>query len=480
MAVPAAIIDVATLGAGLTEDQAREIYRRGEEATVLALMTLAKQAIASQGSSQAASPTTPSGMRPVYTKPSTRRRGKPGRKAGHAGSRRAKPGRIDKQQEHHLDRCPCCGGAVSRCKQSRVRYIEDIPEGIHVEVTEHTIHRHWCSTCRKHVEPVVPDALPGSSIGLRTLVMTAWLHYGLGTTIQQIIDVFGYHMRMTLTPGGLVKMWHRLATMLDSWYEQIQAEAQGSAVLQADETGWRVNGTTHWLWAFGSERAKLTYYMIHRSRGSPALDEFFTQEFNGTLVTDFWSAYHAVTCSDRQMCLVHLLRELKTVEASRRCGEDTFRDWPTFAKTLRRLIGDALRLRKRDDIDEATYQRRVIQIDRRLTAMIETPWNHADARRLNKRLTQYRDHLFTFLDTPGVPSDNNHAERMIRPAVIIRKNTYGNRSDRGAATQAVLMSIHRTLKQRGHNPLQTITDALKTYLTTGQLPPLPGNAAADG
>ena len=41
--------------------------------------------------------------------------------------------------------------------------------------------------------------------------------------------------------------------------------------------------------------------------------------------------------------------------------------------------------------------------------------------------------------------DNNHAERTIRPAVIIRKNSYGNRSQRGADCQAVLMSIFRTL-----------------------------------
>ncbi|MDO4588123.1 MAG: transposase [Planctomycetia bacterium] len=28
-----------------------------------------------------------------------------------------------------------------------------------------------------------------------------------------------------------------------------------------------------------------------------------------------------------------------------------------------------------------------------------------------------------------LPFDNNHAERSIRPAVIMRKNSYGNRSD---------------------------------------------------
>ena len=79
-----------------------------------------------------------------------------------------------------------------------------------------------------------------------------------------------------------------------------------------------------------------------------------------------------------------------------------------------------------------------------------------------------------------VPFDNNAAERAIRPAVIIRKNSYGNRSARGADCQAVLMSIFRTLKQRGHNPIRTITTALTTYLTTGQLPPLPPKNTANG
>ena len=72
-----------------------------------------------------------------------------------------------------------------------------------------------------------------------------------------------------------------------------------------------------------------------------------------------------------------------------------------------------------------------------------------------------------------MPADNNHGERAIRPAVIIRKNSYGNRSQRGADCQAVLMSVYRTLKQRGHDPLATITSALAEYLTTGKLPALP-------
>jgi transposase len=93
-------------------------------------------------------------------------------------------------------------------------------------------------------------------------------------------------------------------------------------------------------------------------------------------------------------------------------------------------------------------------------------------------LRRHRDDLFTFLDKPGVPFDNNLAERAVRPAVIIRKNSYANRSRQGAEVQGVLMSIYRTLKQRGHNPLHTITKALADYVTTAKLPPLPARSTS--
>ncbi len=104
----------------------------------------------------------------------------------------------------------------------------------------------------------------------------------------------------------------------------------------------------------------------------------------------------------------------------------------------------------------------------------------ADARRLTERLRRYDEYLFTFLDYSFVTADNNFGERQIRPAVILRKNSQSNRSDRGAATQAVLMSAYRTLRLRGLNPTRTIVHAMKNYLTTGQLPRLPRRDIADG
>lgn len=457
--------------ASLDERQAEEIFARGKEAVIFALLELTKQ-LAEQRAKMAGeshqTPGTPSGMKPIYTKPPRKPRKKsPGAKCGHAGSRRATPERIDWQVEHRADRCPGCGGKLQRCQETRTRYIEDIPE-VAPEVTEHVIHRDWCPKCKKRVEPTVPDALPGSTLGNHVLVLSAWLHYALGNTLSQIVEVFNFHLQMKITPGGLVGMWYRLQEILYAWYEQIRQEALRSAVLHGDESGWRVDGKTHWLWCFTTKN--LTFYMIDRSRGSPALAKFFTEEFAGTLVTDFWGAYNAVVCALRQTCLVHLLRELEHTEKYKSPGKA----WPEFAKKLRRLIGDAIRLwRKRDELPAATYASRRARLGERLQTLIDTPWTDSHAKRLIKRLRRHRNDLFTFLDQPNVPFDNNAAERAIRPAVIIRKNSHGNRSDRGADCQATLMSIFRTLKQRGHDPIQTIIQTLTIYLSTNQLPPLP-------
>lgn len=467
------VVSIETLRqATLTEEQARALYCQGEEAVVFALLELTKQL--AEARSPSVRPSTPSGMVPVYQKPAaSSRKKKRGAKKGHPGSRRQVPERIDWQVAHRADRCPDCGGRLKRCQETRTRYTEDIPD-IQPEVTEHTIHRDWCPQCRKKVEPPVAAALPGSTLGLRVLVLSAWLHYALGNTLSQIVEVFNFHLQLKITEGGLVQMWYRLQEILFAWYEQIREEALQSAVLHGDETGWRIDGKTNWLWCFSNQA--LTYFMIDRSRGSPALAKFFLEEFAGTLVTDFWGAYNAVVCAARQTCLVHLLRELEQTDQYKSPGEH----WPVFAKKLRRLLGDAIRLwRRKGELTAEAYDSRRERLHARLAEMIDADWQDAHARRLIKRLRRHQNDLLTFLDQDGVPFDNNLAERSIRPAVILRKNSYGNRGQRGADCQAVFMSVFRTLKQRGHDPIRTTIDALTNYLTTNQLPPLP-KTASDG
>jgi transposase len=456
----------------LSDAQAVLLAGAGPEAVRLAL--LAASARIAQLKTPVVSPSTPSGMIPVYQKPPARRRKKrPGAKPGHAGSRRKTPEKIDDRVKHRLDACPCCGGKLQRCKRTRTRIIEDIPEEITPVVTEHTIHRDYCPSCKKHVEPVVPDAMPNAALGHHVMALSSWFHYGLGVTLGQVRDILGSHLHTDITAGGLLDGWQRLAETLFPWYEQIGREARAGAVLHADETGWRVDGDTYWLWCFCNHRC--CYYLIDESRGLPALQRFFIEAFEGTLVSDFWGPYDSVCAGDNQRCLPHLLRELFKVDE-----HNDSEEWKAFSKQLKRLVHDGIRLRKRQDFTPERYASRIQLIHRRLCRLADAGYADADAVRLAARISKYRDQLFTFLDTPGVPPDNNHGERQIRPAVIIRKNSLCNRSEPGAATQAILMSIYRTLKLRGVDPTKAIAQALRTFLQTGTLPPLPVENLADG
>jgi hypothetical protein len=460
----------AILNGTCTEEQSLQLSSLGPEAVKIAVLA-ATQRFA-ELNQQEPHPSTPSGQIPVYKKPNQKKtKTKRGAKPGHQAARRKKPDRIDHRQEHRCPQCPDCGGPLQRCQRKRTRLIEDIPQEIETEVTEHTIHRDYCPACKKHVEPVVPDALPRADFGHRFVCFTAWLHYGLGVTISNIIAILGHHLQTSLSPGGLLSMWYRLAEILTGWYEQIGEQARCSGHLHADETGWRVSGKTHWLWCFTN--GSLCYYMIDRSRGSPALQRFFTTLFEGVLITDFWAAYNSVGAVLRQCCHAHLLRELEKTDKN-----NTSQTWRAFSKKLRRLIMDAIRLRRLEDFSPEGYAGRINRIEKRLEVLLSQETSDADVNRLLKRLRRHQNDLLTFLHRLDIPYDNNFAERQIRPAVILRKNSQCNHSDKGAATQAVMMSVHQTLKLRGLDPLQTIVSALKQYMITGKLPALPNKSTA--
>src|SRR3954453_22966164 len=131
-----ATLDVP-LGPALTEQQAREIYRRGEEAVVFALLTWPQRAAEPpSATTPVVAPTTRSAMIPPYLKPKADgRRKRPGRKTGHPGSRRPTP-EPNRWADHRLEACPECHGPLTRTNQTRTRLTEDIPDSITPVVTE--------------------------------------------------------------------------------------------------------------------------------------------------------------------------------------------------------------------------------------------------------------------------------------------------------------------------------------------------------
>lgn len=458
----------------MTREEAIALYRSGEGPTVEKLLELdsevAKLKKALEAKPPGGDPSTPSGMRPPYEKPpGKRRRKRPGRKNGHHGVRRPAPKEVQETKTHTISECPGCHNHLGRPVSTRQRFTEDIPK-VKPIITKHIIHIYYCQRCKKNIEAPVEDALPKSTLGVRLLVHTAYLHFSLGLPLHKIVAYLNSCLYFPVSPGGLSLAWQRLSQILLPWYEYLEILTKTSPLLHIDETGWRVLGKAYWLWCFTSQRIKTAYYIISPTRASPVLKEVLGELFEGILVCDFFGAYNKIDAFLKQRCLLHLLRDMKRTSVFHKTPE-----WMTFSKRLKRIIKDAIRLSiHSSNLGPEVYTRRCSIVRDRLRRLIREPYNDSHSKRFVKRLKRHQAELFTFLEHPEVPFNNNHAERMIRPAVIARKNSYCNRSEKGAKTQAILMSIFHTLHLQEQDAITTLEEALRSYCKTGFLPSLPG------
>jgi transposase len=128
------------------------------------------------------------------------------------------------------------------------------------------------------------------------------------------------------------------------------------------------------------------------------------------------------------------------------------------------MLQHALVLRHRRDAGEINdHGLRVARglLQARLGRVIRGRFTHEANGRFARYLLRNEPNLFLFLEQPDLEATNWPAENAIRPAVVNRKSADGNRSDQGAETQAVLMSLLRTAHQKDLDPLAVFTAILQ-------------------
>jgi len=303
----------------------------------------------------------------------------------------------------------------------------------------------------------VCDALPGFTTGLKTTLYSAYLHYHLGMSISKIIANLGIQ-GSELTSGALVGSWQALAKLFKPLYDTIHDTIKNCRdAVYADETGARQHGKKCWLWSFSTKTEVL--FAIRKSRGGKVVREILGDIFYGILVTDFWKPYLAVKAWLRQWCIAHFLREFKKIEFARSRLPDEY--W-IFKKKVKRLFHDALRAKDK----KASAAEKTCAHDRflkRLDAIAAGIYSDPDVKRLVKRLKTYRDGFFTFV-VKDIDATNNHSERIIRYAVIMRKISFHTMSDKGSETMSIMMSVFKTLELRNADVFQEALNIAKSAI----------------
>lgn len=179
------------------------------------------------------------------------------------------------------------------------------------------------------------------------------------------------------------------------------------------------------------------------SKNRETFYEVIPAEWKGVLVSDCLSVYDNAT-PVQQKCYAHHLKAIG--KAVGQGGEE----WPgSYLGRCRRLLHRAMELRS--GWEERPPPQRQEQL-RALNAAAQvllgkTRIDRAQEEAVRMRLHKQIDHLFVFLEKPGVEATNNLAERQLRPAVIARKVSCGQRTQKGAEAWQVLASLAATAKQ---------------------------------
>jgi transposase len=390
----------------------------------------------------------------VSTKPSSqkpKRKKKIGAKFGHPAHKRTVPTQIDRHVQLIPTHCPSCQRQLGHPNQWHTHVQIDLPEFSPPITTQYQIGWCHCSHCHQSVSTY--ERLGRSKYGPRLHACVGYWKFGLGLTLPKIQALLKTQYGLEISTGELSELLASDAAKFESTYESLKTSLRNGEYVCADETGWRKGGNNAWLWSFSSPR--FSFYTIRRGRARHVVIETLGRKWDGVLSSDFLGAYSAIECA-KQKCWAHLLRQLKRDREKYPESGEIFE----FSAGIRRIYKRAKRLSHRVKSHQKihpAYERLLADTDR----FIQAPWKHPEAKTLSRRLLIHRDELFTFILNPKVDSTNNAAEREIRPAVLMRKTSYGNRSERGAKTQAIWMSLIRTCQKQGKPFVQTAADFLK-------------------
>ncbi len=231
----------------------------------------------------------------------------------------------------------------------------------------------------------------------------------------------------------------------------LKASIRASPAVQADETGWREDGLNGSIWSASTPTVR--YYEYQHSRGHEVIEALLGDDFQGVLGSDFYAAYN-VHHGLHQRCWVHFLRDGHDLKEQ--YAEDaTVREWFTQIKALyeraRAYVGPDRDLpAAKQEVARTQHQHAFEQELWQLCA----PYAHTASplQTLCKRVERFLPELFVFVARPEVPSDNNLAERSVRPLVIARKISGGSRSPTGSQTRMALFSCFGTWAAQGLNP----------------------------
>ncbi|MCP5103564.1 MAG: IS66 family transposase [bacterium] len=389
-----------------------------------------------------------------------KKRSKRGAPKGHVGRTRSIPEKIDEVEIiPPPEVCPNCGKSnITPSTEFIAKYVEDIPPVVKKVVQKKYM---WgcCNDC--HTSTIAPEAEKGPPVrvGPNLITLLTILRQQMAAPYRKLAQFSTEGLQIALSPSGALGILNRVSKKFEPIYKGIEASLPFQPVLHGDETGWKMDGINWYLWCFCNRF--LIYFHPNVSRGSKVPKAILGTDYPGIIHADFYAAYNFI--SKIQRCLVHLQGDIN--DEIKISPDDIA--LKKLKEGIKEIIRKGLKVKQlslptllTDSASKAKTPRNSTEKEKRkgrrevqkiLDRLTQLESENKKTMTLIGRIIKHEDSLLRFIDHPDVEYHNNRAERAIRPMVIARKISFGNRSPQGAYYNAVLTSVIETYRLKDKN-----------------------------
>jgi hypothetical protein len=204
-----------------------------------------------------------------------------------------------------------------------------------------------------------------------------------------------------------------------------------------------------------------TLFRVHKNRSKEAAQALMGADFAGVAITDRYGAYLWLDPEQRQVCWAHLDRDFEAMVdrggrsaevglALQRESDRMFKWWAWVQQGHR---------------DRAWLVRKLPELKRAVGAALEagSGCGHDKTAGVCQEILGVFPALWTFGTVEGVEPTNNRAEQDLRPAVQMRKLSFGTDSARGSCFFERIMTVVMTLRRQKRALLDWVAEAYEAF-----------------
>ena len=356
------------------------------------------------------------------------------------------PKQITKVENHPVENCVHCSQKFQR-KSIRIFFEEDIPLPIQKIVVRHEVEVGYCNSCKRQSSGIsIPSkkSVLGENIRKYVCILSIANRMSHNQIKENIKDIFD----MDISIGEIGNILQTETDNLRPEYQGLKESVLNQTGTHYDETGWKVQkenlGKFAWV-ATGTENFD-TVFDLGKSRGKGNIENIGVGKVG---ISDDYGAYKNAF-PEHQLCWAHPQRKLRDMAESGEFGKrekkqilKTYQNFSNLYQDIRKKIGNEISPLPSSGFSpylKTRFQNLFSQISES-HSLDPTPLS-----KLKTSLRKNKQKYFTFLKHPGIPIDNNKAERALRHLVIKRRTSFGSKTQRGAETTSILASVILSLK----------------------------------